>query len=145
MFLISFFPSVHASFLARHILYTGHLSVPAWGHRHSRCPSDSAADAYTEGFQHPDVGPVLLLLHSSHWVCPAPWETESGAVVRLWPRDWQRVRDQWRARNTRKRANISQCHRSKRARSGFLVKEKDVSSAIKERRQRMEILFCLFM
>lgn len=65
----------------RHVLYTGHLPVPAGGHRHSRRPSDGAAHAYTEGFQHPDLGPVLLLLHSSHRVCPAPWETEPGAVV----------------------------------------------------------------
>lgn len=117
-FFLPVHPCLPLSFLARHVLYAGHLPVAAGGHRHSRYPSDSAADAYTEGFQHPDLGPVLLLLHSSNWVRPAPWETEPSAVVWLRPGDWQRVKDTWRDTKTNGIANLSQCHRNERLWSG---------------------------
>lgn len=65
--LIEEFFSVDAFCLpTRNILYTGHLPVPAGGHWYRGHPPDGAADAYPEGVQHPDLGPVLLLLHSSH-------------------------------------------------------------------------------
>lgn len=65
-----FFSNSSVSFYlsTRNLLYTGHLPVPAGGHRYGGHQRDGAADACTAGFQHSDLGPVLLLLHSSHRV-----------------------------------------------------------------------------
>lgn len=67
--------------LTRDFLYTGHLPVPAGGHRYSGRQRDSPADAYAEGFQHSDLGPVLLLLHSSHRVRAAERQIKPSAMV----------------------------------------------------------------
>lgn len=64
----------------RYLLCPGHLSVPATGRWLIKCMPDGAAHENTEGLQHSNPGPVLLLLQCHFGACPKAGSAPSQSV-----------------------------------------------------------------
>lgn len=64
----------------RYLLCPGHLPVPATGCRLTKCISDGATHENTEGLQHSNPGPVLLLLQCHFGACPKAGPAPSQSV-----------------------------------------------------------------
>lgn len=77
--------------LPRYVLHAGHLSLAPGGHRHGGREADGAAHAHPARLQHPDVGPVLLLLPSRDRVRATDRTPRPRRVVRHRAGDGQRV------------------------------------------------------
>lgn len=66
--------------VGRYLLCPGHLSVPATGRRLTQCIPDGASHENTESLQHPNPGPVLLLLQCHFGARPKAGSAPSQSV-----------------------------------------------------------------
>lgn len=66
--------------VGRYLLCPGHLSVPATGCRLTKRMPDSATHENTEGLQHSNAGPVLLLLQCHFGARPKAGPAPSQSV-----------------------------------------------------------------
>lgn len=66
--------------VGRYLLRPGYLSVPATGCRLTQCMPDGATHENTEGFQHSNTGPILLLLQCHFGARPTAGPAPSQSV-----------------------------------------------------------------
>ena len=66
--------------VCRYLLCPGHLSVPVTGCRLTKCLPDGATHENTEGLQHSNPGPVLLLLQCHFGARPKAGPAPSQSV-----------------------------------------------------------------